>query len=103
MSHLTSIVAVVSVSAEHAATVEQEFVRCTVASRQEEACKRYVVSRDLEKEGRFTAQEEWASREGFEEHLQTPHFRALARLLEKLGAKVDVLRVRPLDDITDAV
>ena len=103
MSHSACVVAILTVSADRARDLELELVRCTVASRKEEGCQRYVISRDMETAGRFTAEERWASTAAFEQHLETPHFRALAGLLDRLDATVQLMRVEPLDEISDGV
>nr|WP_249206768.1 putative quinol monooxygenase [Gluconobacter cerinus] len=103
VSHAACVVAILTVSSDQARELELELVRCIVASRSEEGCQRYVISRDQDHAGRFTAEERWASTEAFEQHLETPHFRSLAALLDRLDASVQLMKVTPLDEISDAI
>ncbi|MQR99247.1 putative quinol monooxygenase [Gluconobacter aidae] len=103
MSQTVHITAVVTVSAEHAVAAERAFAACVVASRKEEACLQYVVSRDVEKAGRFVANEIWTSEAGFQAHLASPHFKVLGDVLAKCGAQAEVMKIRPLDEAADAV
>ncbi|GBR30174.1 MULTISPECIES: putative quinol monooxygenase [Gluconobacter] len=103
MSQTVHITAVVTVAADHAAAAEHAFAACIVSSRKEEACRQYVVSRDIEKTGRLVVSEVWTSEAGFEAHLASPHFKALGEALGKLDAQLDIMKVRPLDEAADAV
>ena len=102
MSQTVHITAVVTVPAEHAAAAEQAFAACVVESRKEDACRQYVISRDIEKAGRFVANEVWASEAGFEAHLVAPHFKVLGDALAKCGAQAEIMKVQPLDEAADA-
>ncbi|GEM16572.1 hypothetical protein NBRC3293_1069 [Gluconobacter oxydans NBRC 3293] len=102
MSQTVHITAVVTVPAEHAAAAEAAFAACVVASRKEEACRQYVISKDIEKAGRFVANEVWASEAGFEAHLAAPHFKVLGDALAKCGAQAEIMKVQPLDEAADA-
>lgn len=96
MSEAVHIIAVITVPVSHTAQAEAACRRCIAPSRQEGACQRYNISRDLEKPGRFVADEIWASPAGFEAHLASPHFQALAGILHSLGAELDIMKVQPL-------
>ena len=43
----------------------------------EDGCEGYTFSGDLENEGRFIINEQWASQEAMDTHMQTPHLAAL--------------------------
>nr|WP_294914240.1 putative quinol monooxygenase [uncultured Neokomagataea sp.] len=97
MTQAVHVVAVVTVAPEKAPELQGELARCLRDTHKEAGCVSYTISRDLEKIGRFTAVEEWASREAFEAHLQTPHFQALAALSQTLDAQLDVMQLQPLE------
>lgn len=97
MSEAVHILALVTVAENKASVLEKAIQRCAAFSVKEEACKRYEISRDLEKVGRFTVSEIWASQAGFETHLASEHFSALVEQVENHGAQLEVLKTQPLE------
>ena len=57
-------------------------VACMAATRAEAACESYTFMRDLEVDGRFHVTELWASQEGMDEHMASPH---LAEFMGAMG------------------
>ncbi|MCX5614492.1 putative quinol monooxygenase [Bombella saccharophila] len=96
MSEAVHILALATIAKGKAAELEKVVQECAKHSLQEKACKRYEISRDAENEGRFTVSEIWASQEGFEAHLATDHFGALADFAKEHGAELEVIRQVPL-------
>lgn len=97
MSEAVHILAIVTVAADKASTIENAICRCAAFSVKEEACKRYEISRDLEKAGRFTVSEIWVSQAGFETHLASSHFSALVEQVKTYDAQLDVIKTQPLE------
>lgn len=97
MSDAIHILAIVTTDADKAPALEQAVQRCAAFSLKEEACKRYEISRDLEKVGRFTVSEIWASQSGFETHLASAHFGELVEQVKAQDAQLDVLKTQPLE------
>lgn len=96
MSDAVHILALVTIAEDKAAQLEEAIRVCTKFSLQEEACKRYEISRDSEKKGRFMVSEIWANQTGFEAHLETEHFGELASFVQQNGALLEVIRQQPL-------
>ena len=61
-----------------AVTMQQE-------SRKEDGCVRYVFSADLEDEGRFHLNEQWASQAAMDTHFASPHMAAFMGSMGGLG------------------
>ncbi|MCT6812961.1 putative quinol monooxygenase [Bombella apis] len=96
MSESIHILALVTIAEEKAAQLEKAVQVCAGHSLKEEACQRYEISRDAEKKGRFMVSEIWASEDGFETHLASKHFGALAGFIKEHGAELEVIRQQPL-------
>lgn len=96
MSETIHILALITISESKAAQLEKAVQACAGHSLKEKACQRYEISRDAEKKGRFTVSEIWASQAGFEAHLASDHFVALASYVEEHGAVLEVIRQQPL-------
>jgi quinol monooxygenase YgiN len=58
-------------------------VACMTATRAEEANEAYAFTEDLEVPGRFHVVELWASQEGMDLHMATPH---LAEFMGAMGS-----------------
>ncbi|GBR47340.1 putative quinol monooxygenase [Neokomagataea thailandica] len=97
MLQTVHVVAIVSVAPENAPELQEELARCLRDTQMEDGCISYQISRDVEKEGRFTAVEQWISRSAFETHLKTPHFQSLAALLQRLDAQLELMQLEPLE------
>lgn len=96
MRGTVNIAAIIEGHPEQAAKIEEALRQCMGPSRAEAACQRYIVARDLEKQGRFVIDEGWASETGFQEHLQTHHFLVLADTLKTMGVAIQVSRLAPV-------
>lgn len=96
MSEAIHILAIATISENKADQLEKVVQVCAAHSLKEKACKRYEISRDAEKKGRFTVSEIWASQAGFEEHLASEHFGKLASFAREHGAVLEVIRQQPL-------
>ena len=56
----------------HADAIRQLLRQIAGATRQEQGCRLYLVSEDLETPGRFIITEQWASMEDMQTHLAQP-------------------------------
>jgi quinol monooxygenase YgiN len=70
--------------AKHDAFVEQASA-CMTATRTEAANEGYVFAADLEVPGRYHVTELWASQEGMDEHMASPHLAAFMGAMGGLG------------------
>lgn len=96
MSEAVHIIALITVPAAKAEEAAAACSRCMTYSRKEAACRRYEMARDLETPGHFVADEIWATPEGLEAHVASPHFQALVATLKSLGADLKIMKVQPL-------
>lgn len=94
---MVHVIAVINVTPNKAEALREELARCLRDTQGENGCISYNISRDVEKEGRFTAVEQWSSREALEAHLQTPHFQSLASVFQRLDAKLELMQLEPLE------
>jgi quinol monooxygenase YgiN len=67
---------------EEAIAAVNTAVEATLA---EEGCEGYAFSSDLNNPGRFLINEQWASQEAMDSHMQTPHLAALMGAWGNLG------------------
>lgn len=58
---------------------------CMAATRAEAACESYTFMEDLEVPGRFHVTELWASQEGMDEHMASPHLAAFMGAMGGFG------------------
>ena len=70
--------------ANHDAFVEAA-AACMAATRAEAANEGYVFAADLEVPGRYHVTELWASQEGMDEHMASPHLAAFMGAMGGLG------------------
>ncbi|UMM64084.1 hypothetical protein DM15PD_10670 [Aristophania vespae] len=97
MSEPVYLTAIIEVAPQHADQADRAMQDCIAHSRKEKACQRYFIYRDLEKPGRFVANEIWASSEGLDAHSASPHFQALIATLKTLSAKIEIMKVSPIE------
>lgn len=58
---------------------------CMAATRAEAACESYTFTQDLEVAGRYHVTELWASQEGMDEHMASPHLAAFMGAMGGFG------------------
>ncbi|MDF7673318.1 antibiotic biosynthesis monooxygenase [Acetobacteraceae bacterium ESL0709] len=97
MSGPVYLTAILTVPSQGAAELEQEIKHCVVQAREEPACQHYSFYGDIEKPGRFIANEVWASQVGLEAHNASPHLQALVATLKRLGGDIEVIKVSPIE------
>jgi len=96
MSDELDLVAVVTAPAEARETIETAIAACVAETRKEAGCRHYVAHRDRETAGRFVFIERWESRAALDAHMAEPHFKALARTFEEVGASLEVMTLQAL-------
>lgn len=91
------LVAIVKVKPGHAATVSAAMKACTAPSRAESTNSAYTPYQDLDDPDTLIFIERWDSREALQAHMETPHFKEMARIIEPLLATPIQLHIlRPL-------
>ena len=97
MRDVITVVAIVKVKPGHEAEVAQAIMECVAPSRAEAANSQYIPHQDLQNPQTFVFTEKWASPQALAEHMDTPHFKAMAARLEgKLAAPLELHTLRPL-------
>lgn len=97
MSDVITVVAIVKVKPGYEAEVAQAMSDCVAPSRAEATNSQYIPHQDLEDPQTFVFTEKWASPQALADHMETPHFKAMAARLEgKLAAPLEVHTLRPL-------
>ncbi|NHN87361.1 putative quinol monooxygenase [Acetobacter conturbans] len=80
------VVAIVQVKPGAEAAAAAAMKACTAPSRAESTNHGYTPHRDLEAPGTLVFIERWESREALQAHMETPHFKEMAAILEPLLA-----------------
>ncbi len=80
------VVAIVRAKAGHGAEVAAAMKACEAPSRAESTNSLYTPHRDLDDPDTFVFIERWDSREALQAHMETPHFKEMAKKLEPLLA-----------------
>jgi quinol monooxygenase YgiN len=66
-------------------TFKEAVVACMTATRAEAANEGYVFAADLEVPGRYHVTEHWASTEGMDEHMASPHMATFMGAMGSFG------------------
>jgi quinol monooxygenase YgiN len=91
-------VAVITAKPGSADAVEAALRELAVATQAEDACILYSLQRGLENPDIFVTVEKWASKEGLDAHLASPHVTAvLASAIELLAEQPQIIATLPLD------
>jgi len=85
-----SVVATIKAKPGKESEVKEELIKLITPTRAETGCINYDLHESVEQPGVFVFYENWASQQALEEHLNTPHLKALK-------AKADALLVEPID------
>lgn len=91
------VVAIVKAKPGQAEAVAAAMKACEAPSRAEATNLFYTPHRDLDDPNTFIFIERWASREALAAHMETPHFKKMAAIIEPLlGAPLEVHILTPL-------
>ena len=91
-----------AVAPEHAEEFAAACREITIETHKEPGCLFYEFWADLDRTGRFSVVEAWATEADFEAHIATPHLREFRRIREGLGmlqsdfVRYDIAEVKPL-------
>lgn len=97
MSEEITVVAFVKAKPGAEQQVAAAMKACVAPTLKEEANLSYVPQQDQDDPQTFVFVERWASRESLNEHMETPHFKALiASIQDLLAAPVAVHVLKPL-------
>ena len=97
MSEDVRVVALIEAKQGEESAVQQACEACVGPTRQEAGCDMYVLHRDSQNPSLFVFVEHWKSEEALKQHMQTPHFKALAQALDgKLTQPIRVHVLRPV-------
>ncbi|NHO32446.1 putative quinol monooxygenase [Acetobacter fallax] len=91
------VVAIVKAKPGRGAEVAAAMKACEMPSRAESTNKLYTPHRDLDDPDTFVFIESWESREALKAHMETSHFKEMAKKLEPLmAAPFQVHILKPL-------
>ncbi|AQS85585.1 MAG: putative quinol monooxygenase [Acetobacter aceti] len=91
------VVAIVKVKAGKEAEAAEAMKACVAPSRAESTNHAYTPHRDLDAPDTMIFIERWDSREALQAHMETPHFKKMAAILEPLlAAPLAVHILQPL-------
>ena len=97
MSEDVRVVALIEAKRREESAVHQACEACVGPTRQEAGCDMYVLHRDSQNPSLFVFVEHWRSEQALKQHMQTPHFKALAQALDgKLTQPIRVHVLRPV-------
>ncbi|AFC86165.1 putative quinol monooxygenase [Frateuria aurantia] len=86
MSNDFHLIASFKVRPGQEATAIEALKLCAPLSRAEAGCHSYVPHQDLADPTQFYFIEHWASQQDLDEHMQSPHFKAMMATLEPILA-----------------